>query len=358
MAGAAPNTRFALTSAVGVLREIDRARYAVHAVRIDPDGTWWLLDANAPADSAEALSRAQGLRVALGDPTIRGLVVIEPGDRALDVVPVDVLFPVLHGPMGEDGTLQGMAAMAGLACVGSGVLGSALGMDKVLMRQVFYQNDLPSVDFLWFIRKAWGDDSGKIIAAIDAEIGYPCFVKPANAGSSVGISKVKSRAGLKPAIDLAAQFDRKILVERGVAQPRELECAVLGNDQPVASAVGEVLPANEFYDYEAKYRDDRSRTVAPAEIPEALAKRIQQLAVQAYKALDCAGLGRVDFLLDGVTGDLFVNEINTIPGFTPISMYPQLWAVTGVDYPALITRLVELALERHEDLGRSKTIRE
>jgi len=344
-----------LASAVGVLKHIDRKEYGIHAVRIDRDGTWWLLDPNAVMDSVEALAKATGVRVLAGDSALGGLVVIDPGDRALDVVPLDVLFPVLHGPYGEDGTLQGLAALADLPCVGPGVLGSALGMDKILAKQMFFQNDLPSTDFIWFTRKAWEGEKQRIRKAVEEEIGFPCFVKPANAGSSIGISKVDAVDALEAAIDHACDFDRKVLVEQGV-DARELECAVLGNDEPVTSVVGEIIPANDFYDYEAKYQDQSSRTEAPAAIDEALSQRIRWMAARAFKALDCCGMSRVDFLLDKKTGDLYLNEINTIPGFTPISMYPQLWEATGTNYTALLGELIELAMERQEDLRRSKMV--
>ncbi len=337
-----------MSSAAGVFTHIDRNQYNIHAVRLDKDGTWWLLDPNEPMDSPEALARAAGMRVVAGDPTIEGLVIIEPGERTLDIVRVDVAFPVLHGPFGEDGTFQGLAAMAGWPCVGSGVLGSSVGMDKVLMKQVFFQNDLPSTDFIWFTKKSWMAESDRILKAVNQEIGFPCFVKPANAGSSVGISKVKSAEELWTAINIAAEYDRKILVEKGV-NARELECAVLGNHQPQTSVVGEILPGNEFYDYEAKYQSEGSRTLAPADIDNDIAEKIKWMAARAFSSLDCAGLGRVDFLLDKNNGDLFVNEINTIPGFTPISMYPHLWEKSGISYTELISKLIELAIEDHED---------
>lgn len=343
-----------MTSAVGVLKHIDRKQFGIYAVRIDRDGSWWLLDTNEPMDSPEALSKAAGVRVLAGDPALGGLVVVEPGSRALDIVPLDVLFPVLHGPFGEDGTLQGLAAMAGLPCVGPGVLGSSLGMDKVLAKQVFFQNDLPSTDFIWFTRKAWGAEKSRILSAVEKEIGFPCFVKPANAGSSIGISKVEAAEALEAAIAHACDYDRKVLVEKGV-DARELECAVLGNDQPVTSVVGEIMPANAFYDYEAKYQSQGSRTEAPAAIDEELSQRIRWMAARAFKALDCCGMSRVDFLLDKNTGELYLNEINTIPGFTPISMYPQLWEATEMPYSDLIGKLIALAMERHEDVCRSKT---
>ncbi len=260
---------------------------------------------------------------------------------------------MLHGTFGEDGTVQGLLALADLPCVGGGVLASALGMDKILMKQIFIQNDLPCTDFIWFIRKKWAYSQEVIRKAIVKEIGFPCFVKPANAGSSVGISKVKTEADLASAIDAAFEYDRKVLVEKAI-EARELECAVLGNDDPIASVVGEILPSNEFYDYEAKYISTESKTIIPADLPDTIAKSIQHYAVEAFKAIDCAGMARVDFFLEKNTHRIFVNEINTIPGFTPISMYPKLWEASGISYPELIHRLIQLAIERYEDLRCSK----
>ncbi|MGA8907826.1 MAG: D-alanine--D-alanine ligase family protein, partial [Acidobacteriaceae bacterium] len=274
------------------------------------------------------------------------------------VLSVDVIFPVLHGTFGEDGTIQGLFELAGMAYVGSGVLGSAAGMDKDTMKRLFQSARLPIVKWVTFLRGEWQKGPKKIRARIEAALKYPVFVKPANLGSSVGITKAHDAKELGPAIELAAQFDRKIVVEQGVggkAKARELEVAVLGNDEPEASVVGEVVPGKEFYDYEAKYLSEGSDLIVPAKLTKTQAKQVREMAVAAFRACDGAGLARVDFLMDpGKSGRIWVNEINTMPGFTSISMYPRLWAASGVPYPKLIDRLIQLAMERREDKDRNR----
>lgn len=345
-----------LYSAAAILKKINREKNEVIPVRISPEGLWFLLDSNATFSSAEELANAPGKPIITGDPSIHGFVLLKKTTGVNSVLPVDAVFPVLHGSCGEDGSIQGMFRMADLPCVGAGVLGSALGMDKVMMKQIFIQNDLQTTDFIWFLRSAWQDESEAIIKGVAESIGYPCFVKPANTGSSVGISKVRSEKDLPKAAETACRFDRKILVEKAV-DAIELECSVLGNDRPEASVAGEIVPSNEFYDYDAKYHSETSRTVIPAKIADDLSERIRYMAVAAFKALDCAGMGRVDFLVDRESLQIYISEINTIPGFTPISMYPKLWEASGLSYPDLIDRLIDLAIERHEDLKRSDTRR-
>ncbi|HDQ43889.1 MAG TPA: D-alanine--D-alanine ligase [bacterium] len=333
-----------LTSAVAVLANLDREKYDILPVRISREGRWILIEDSGILSSVPGMENAEGPAVMAGDPTLGGFLRVGDGS----VIPVDAVFPVLHGPFGEDGTVQGLLALSGLACVGAGVLGSALGMDKVLMKQMFIQNDLPTPDFIWFTRSAWEKESDAILRGVRSEIGFPCFVKPANLGSSVGITQVKSEEALGAAVETAGRYDRKVLVEKAVGA-RELECAVLGNDRPEASVVGEIIPSNEFYDYAAKYVDDASEIVIPADIPSDVADRARLWSVMAFKALDCAGMARVDFLYERGSGHLFVNEINTIPGFTPISMYPKLWETSGLPYSRLLDRLIELAMERHRE---------
>ncbi|MGB9030545.1 MAG: D-alanine--D-alanine ligase family protein, partial [Acidobacteriaceae bacterium] len=279
------------------------------------------------------------------------------------VLSVDVIFPVLHGTFGEDGTIQGLFELAGMAYVGSGVLGSAAGMDKDAMKRLFQSAKLPIVKWVTFLRGEWEKSPKKIRARVEAALRYPVFVKPANLGSSVGITKAHDAKELGPAIEMAAQFDRKIVVEQGVGgkgKARELEVAVLGNDEPEASVVGEVIPVKEFYDYEAKYLSEGSDLIVPAKLSKADAKRVREMAVAAFKACDCAGLARVDFLMEpgksgrGGSGRIWVNEINTLPGFTSISMYPRLWAASGVAYPQLIDRLIALGMERRVEKDRNK----
>ena len=272
---------------------------------------------------------------------------------AANPIDVDIIFPVLHGTFGEDGTIQGLLELADIPYVGAGVLGSAAGMDKDVMKKLFRDAGLPIVKHVTVLRSAWRDEPKKVRKQIESALKYPVFVKPANLGSSVGISKVHDRSELAAAMDEAARFDRKIVIEQGVGgakgKAREIECSVLGNDEPIASIPGEIVPIKEFYDYDAKYLDEGSELIIPAKLPKAKQKEVQRLAVQAFQAVDCAGLARVDFLMDPRTGKMFVNEINTMPGFTSISMYPKLWAASGIEYPELIDRLIQLGLERHAE---------
>lgn len=266
----------------------------------------------------------------------------------MDFQDFDVVFPVVHGTQGEDGTLQGLLELAGIPYVGAGVLASAVGMDKATMKRVFRDAGLPQPRFLVVLRHEWGRDRNPLVRQVAREIGYPCFVKPSNGGSSVGVAKVRTEQELVDALDDALQLDRKALVEEAIPA-RELECSVIGNDEPIASAVGEVLPFREFYDYEAKYHDARTGLVIPAQVPEELASRLRAMALRAFRAVDCAGMARVDFFLRTSDNTLFLNEINTIPGFTNVSMYPKLWEASGVPYAQLVDRLIQLALERHQE---------
>lgn len=261
---------------------------------------------------------------------------------------IDVIFPVLHGPYGEDGTIQGLLELSGIPYVGCGVLSSALGMDKIVMKKVWLESKLPVVEFVSFLSKKWKSNPDEIRRQVEETLGYPCFVKPANLGSSIGVTKVHRPEELPQALDLAGRYDRKIVVERAV-DARELECSVLGNDEPSASVVGEILPAREFYDYEAKYNDPQTRFAIPADLDNQKSEEIRRLSVHAFKALDCSGLARVDFLMEKRTEKVYLNEINTMPGFTAISMYPKLWEVSGISFPDLIDRLIGLAFERHEE---------
>ena len=348
-----------IRSAWSIIENFDRTRYDLLLVKISKQGRWMLLPDADTLRSSRALEREEGPAVVIGDPVTPGLLRIEgegldsPGTGA-EVV--DVVFPILHGTYGEDGTLQGLLSLAGLPFVGSGVLASSLCMDKVMAKQMFFQNELASADFMWFLRKDWRTKPDAIREGIESEIGYPCFVKPANSGSSVGVKKAHDDTEITAAVDEAALYDRKILVEKAI-DARELECAVLGNDEPRASVVGEVVPANEFYDYDAKYADERSRTLIPADIPDDISETVRSMAVSAFKAMDCAGMARVDFLLEKKTRHVFLNELNTIPGFTSISMYSKLWEASGTPYKALISKLIDLAIERHDDLEQSRFLR-
>ncbi len=266
---------------------------------------------------------------------------------------VDVIFPVLHGTFGEDGTVQGLLELADLPYVGAGVLGSALGMDKEVQKRLFLQAKLPVADFISVLRRDWQAGRKAVLRRAQGRLRFPIFVKPANLGSSVGISKVQRAAELAAAIEHAFEFDRKILVEQGIIG-REIEVSVLGNDEPRASVPGEVIPAREFYDYTAKYLEDTTRFLVPARLARAQVRRCQELAVAAFRALDCAGMARVDFLMARRTGRIYVNEVNTIPGFTAISMYPKLWEASGLPYAKLLDSLIELALERHREKQRTR----
>jgi D-alanine-D-alanine ligase len=295
----------------------------------------------------------------LAEPSQQGLMRLEAREqeRSLKVVQVsqlDVVFPILHGPYGEDGTVQGLLELAGLAYVGAGVTASAVGMDKALFKDIMCAHGLPVVPYLVIKRKSWEQEPEETMAWIEAELGYDCFVKPANLGSSVGISKAHNRSELRAALDEAARYDRKLVVEVAV-DAREIEISVLGNDEPIASVPGEIVPCNEFYDYSAKYLDGESELLIPAPLPAETTDLVRRLAVEAYLAIDCAGMARADFLLDRQTGQMYVNEVNTLPGFTPISMYPKLWEASGISYTELIDRLIQLALERHADKRRSVT---
>lgn len=266
----------------------------------------------------------------------------------------DVIFPVLHGPYGEDGTVQGFFELVDIAYVGAGVLGSAVSMDKAMMRVVFKQAGLPVVKWESVIRSKWEEQPQELIKSIEANIGYPCFVKPANLGSSVGITKATTRKELIKAVDTACEFDRRIVVEQALNKPREFECSVLGNDRPQVSLPGEVIPGNEFYDYEDKYYSNQSKLIIPADLSEEMIAIIQSHAIKAFKAVDCAGMARVDFFLTK-KDEIIINEINTIPGFTHISMYPKLWEASGIGFAQLVDKLIELAIERHQDRKRRRT---
>lgn len=348
MGGRSSEHEVSLTSAMSILKNIDRTHFEPIPVLIARDGQWfWIPDPsflvqNAGKLFAEANNLSQYGQPALLDYTYHARLIRRNGE---EISPIDVVFPVLHGPYGEDGTIQGLCKMAGLPCVGPGILGSAVGLDKLVMKQIFTAYHLPVLPFIGFTRQEWKEQLDHIVLQIKNKLHLPVFVKPANCGSSVGVTKVKDWNILESAIHNATRFDRKIVVEQGI-EVRELECAILGNDKPQASAVGEVIPGREFYDYEAKYLAEGSKTIVPAPITPELAKEVQQLAIAAFQALDCAGLSRVDMFMEKSTQKIYVNEINTIPGFTSISMYPMLWREAGISYPQLITRLIELSVQQ------------
>lgn len=374
-----------LLSAASVFQAIDKEKYELVPIGITKEGRWVTAGDAERLLAGKSLDQPRQLRA--GDPEAtsaaavlaKGEGVVVPPEpqrsggtltpfeteahslarRAADrAINVDVIFPVLHGTFGEDGTIQGLLELADIPYVGAGVLGSSAGMDKDIMKSLFIAAGLPIVKHVTFPRSDWEAAPRKMEKFVESKLKFPVFVKPANLGSSVGISKAHNRKELGPAIKEAAKFDRKIVVEQGVGgkkqKAREIECSVLGNDHPQASIPGEIIPGKEFYDYTAKYLDEGSELVIPAKLTKAEAKKIQELAIRGFKAVDCSGLARVDFLMDPKNKKIYINEINTMPGFTSISMYPKLWAASGLSYPKLIERLIELALERHRDKSRNQ----
>jgi D-alanine-D-alanine ligase len=345
-----------LMSARTVLSMLDPLRYEVTQIGITQEGAWLTGENVLEALQRDHFEELQ--RVALlPDPDWAGINILQKTEHGLLIKllkKLDVIFPVLHGTFGEDGTLQGLLEMAGIAYVGAGVLGSSVGMDKGVFQDVMLANRIPVVESMVVLRSELVEHRDATITQAEQMAPYPLFVKPANLGSSVGVSKCTSRADLLEGILEAARYDRRILIQRGV-NAREIEVSVLGNDVPLASVPGEVIPSREFYSYEAKYVDNASELHIPAPIPEAIAEQARQLAVKAFRAIDCQGMARVDFLLDRDNGELYLNELNTIPGFTSISMYPKLWEASGLPFAKLVDRLIELAVERNAD--SQKTLR-
>ena len=342
-----------LVSATAVMNALDREKYDVVPIGITPEGRWISSSRALGMLKDKAALDREPEKFLVPEPNRRGLVSAEGnGDAPLSL---DVVMPLVHGTYGEDGTLQGLLELANIPYVGAGVLASAVGMDKIIQKMIFARAGLPVVRHCWCYSAECRERPSKITRIVEANLRYPVFVKPANTGSSVGISKVHNRAELAPALRLAAEFDRKVIIEQGVKNVREIECSVLGNDAPEASVPGEVIPSNEFYDYDAKYVDGKSASVIPARIPAAVARKIRETAVRAYAAIDCAGMARVDFFLTKGKSRIYLNEVNTIPGFTAISMYPKMWAATGLSFGALLDRLIALAMERHGQMNARRT---
>jgi D-alanine-D-alanine ligase len=338
-----------LISAASVIQALDPEKYEAVPIGITKDGRW--LAGTAAHKMLPDILRS-GERVMLSaDPNVAALVPVS--DSRPDALRVDVVFPVLHGTYGEDGTVQGLLDLAGLAFVGSGVLGSAVGMDKDMQKRLFLQAKLPVGDFLAITRAAWEKSRGKVLSAVRKKFRFPVFVKPATLGSSVGMTKAHDAKELAAAMDLAAEFAQKILVERAI-RGREIEISVLGNEDPKASIPGEIVPHHEFYDYAAKYLEEGTRLLIPAKLNRTQVKRFQEYAVRAFRSLECLGMARVDFFLEHRTGRILLNEINTIPGFTSISMYPKLWEASGLSYRELLARLIDLALAQHREKQRTK----
>lgn len=349
-----------LMSAQSVMSALDPDRYDVVEIGISREGQWLT---GAVMNQLQAGESGAHPATFLPDPESSALMQVELIDERQaelsEVSQLDVIIPILHGTYGEDGTVQGLLELADMPYVGAGVVGSAVGMDKAIFKYVMQANDIPIVDWQLVTQEMWRLEPQKVLSDIESTLDYPLFTKPANLGSSVGISKCHDRSELETGIDEALQYDRRLVVEQGI-NARELEVAVLGNENPAASIVGEIRPRREFYDYVAKYiaapgSEDESELLIPAAIDEETSMKIRAMAIRAYKAIDCAGMGRVDLMMDRDSGTLYMNEINTIPGFTQISMYPKLWEATGLKYPALLDRLIELAIERHDQKSGLKT---
>jgi D-alanine-D-alanine ligase len=339
-----------LMSATSVIEALDPAKYDIVQIGITHDGRWLSGPAALPAFKQGQVEDLQPVAL-LAEPGRGGLYQSDEGQQLAVMHKIDVFFPVLHGTFGEDGTLQGVFEMAEIAYVGAGVLSSSVAMDKGVFKNLMREHHIPVVDFIVVTSKQVDQDIDECVRRAEEIADYPLFTKPANMGSSVGVSKANDRNQLVKGLRLAAKYDRRLLVEQGV-EAREIEVSVLGNEDPEASVAGEIVPGAEFYSYEAKYIDDTSDLLIPAPIPEETSEEIRRLAVEAFKAIDGAGMARADFLLEKQTNRIFMNELNTIPGFTKISMYPKLWDATGLDYPALMDRLVELALERRSQSDR------
>jgi D-alanine-D-alanine ligase len=343
-----------LLSARSIIKNIDSDRFDIFPIFIMKDGRWrgasvgdWISRGDITFSDSAFLAPSL-------DPRKPVFYEIE-NKKIRREHKVDVLFPILHGTYGEDGTVQGMFELMGIPFVGSSVLGSSVGMDKIAMKAIFRDSGIPVVEFIGFNKSDWTKEKEIFKKRIQIEIGIPCFVKSANLGSSVGITKVKSESELEKAVDFASEFSNKIIVEKAVLNPREIEVSVLGNEEPVVSLPGEIIPHREFYDYKAKYTEKGTKLVAPVELNKEATENIQKLAIKGFKATDCFGMARVDFLMEKSTQNIFVSELNTIPGFTQISMYPKLWEVSGIGYKDLISRLIDLAFERHENLKKLKT---
>ena len=337
-----------LMSARSVLAALDAERYEVIQIGITLDGDW-LTGVNTLEAFEKGNTRNLDRVVPPSEPSHQSVYIVRStkmGDKLELLAGVDVFFPVLHGPFGEDGTLQGLLELADVAYVGAGVAGSSVGMDKGIFKDVMRANGIPIVDSLLVLRSEIESDMNHVIEKVEKMGAYPFFAKPANLGSSVGISKCSSRSDLGEGLMEASRFDRRVVIERGVGNVREIEVSVLGNEDPQTSVCGEVLPSREFYSYESKYVDGTSGLIIPAQLPVEVSEKIREYAVRAYKAIDCAGMARADFFVDSDTNQIYLNELNTLPGFTSISMYPKLWQASGLTYPQLVDQLIELALER------------
>ncbi|MBO9131385.1 D-alanine--D-alanine ligase [Bacillus sp. 165] len=349
--GKSAEHQVSLQTALAVIKALDREKYEIHPIYITEQGQWMRGECIEGEVQEVAALQMKSESNAIS-PVSLNKEVIPTNTSGANEDNIDVIFPLLHGPNGEDGTVQGMFELMNIPYVGNGVLASAAGMDKVVMKNIFAQAGLPQANYVWVIRSEWEKEREAAYLKVEEELDYPCFVKPANLGSSVGISKCKNREELEVAFEEAFQFDRKIIIEQNIVG-REIEIGVLGNDEPICSVVGEIVPKKEFYDYKAKYIDGDTAMIIPADVTEEQYETVKERAIRAFKALDGAGLTRADFFLTK-DGEVLINEVNTMPGFTPFSMFPLLWQHTGVSYPQLIERLVSLAIERHEEKQKIK----
>lgn len=349
--GKSAEHQVSLQTAKAVINALDLTKYEVHPIYITENGEWIRgAELHTPAEDVQALRLKENGRVI--SPTALNTEIFPSAENESQEEKFDIIFPLLHGPNGEDGTVQGLLELLNLPYVGNGVLSSSAGMDKVMMKNIYEQAGIQQPDYVWFLRGAWEKDAEAAYQNVEEKLGYPCFVKPANLGSSVGISKCTDRESLVEAFTLAFEYDRKIIIEEGI-DGREVEIAVLGNDHPKCSVVGEIVPEAGFYDYKAKYEDGSTGLIIPADISETEYARIKEIAVQSFKAIDCSGLVRADFFLTK-DGTVLMNEINTMPGFTPFSMFPMLWQKSGLNYPELIEELVQLGRERFEEKQKIK----
>jgi D-alanine-D-alanine ligase len=349
--GKSAEHQVSLQTAKAVIKALDLSKYEVHPIYITEEGEWVRgEELQAPVEDVQKLRlKENGTAVS---PTALNSEIFPAGENQSGSGKFDVVFPLLHGPNGEDGTVQGLLELLNIPYVGNGVLASAAGMDKVMMKNIYEQAGISQPEYVWYLRRDWERDAETAYKNVEEKLGYPCFVKPANLGSSVGISKAEDRTELAEAFRIAFEYDRKVIIEEGI-DGREVEIAVLGNDDPKCSVVGEIVPETGFYDYKAKYEDGSTGLIIPADITEDEYSRIQQVAVESFKAIDCTGLVRADFFLTK-DGKVLMNEINTMPGFTPVSMFPMLWQKAGLEYPELIEKLVQLGMERFEEKQKIK----
>lgn len=343
-----------LVSATSVINALDKQKYDVVPIGITSDGRWISSPGTLEVLKSKKKINQQPQKILLPDPNLQGIVEIFSKINSKEKI--DVLFPVLHGTFGEDGTVQGLLELANIPYIGAGVLASSVAMDKIIARRLYKAAGIPVMQDIWFLWKEFKVYKKVYLSQVANELGFPCFVKPANMGSSVGITKAHNRNELADAIELAANYDRKILVEKAVPNAREIEVSLLGNDNPIVSVPGEIIPSNEFYDYDAKYVDGKSTSEIPAKISKRVSDKIKEYALRGYRAIDCSGMARADFLVERDSNKIYLNELNTIPGFTSISMYPKLWEASGIPYPKLLDLLINLAVERFEEKSKLKTV--